>query len=103
MHGWIYGILLDWWRGRLLSRWHRILLCWRNGTRLSWWDAGLGGWGEDKAFADQSIAYLGELGLKKLIFRSREEVGFFVGDGGDQVVDDDRISVEGALFVGVSG
>ena len=63
LHGWKCGILLDWWRGRLLSRRHRVLLGRRNGTRLSWRDAGFGGRGEDKALADQGVAYLRELGL----------------------------------------
>jgi hypothetical protein len=46
---------------------------------------------------------LGKFGLEKLVFRAGEEVRFGAGDGGDQVVDDDGLAVEGALLVGVGG
>jgi hypothetical protein len=41
--------------------------------------------------------------LEKLIRRPREEVRFGAGDGRDQVVDNHRLAVEGALLVGVGG
>ena len=44
-----------------------------------------------------------EFGLEKLIFRTGEEVRFFAGDGGEQVMDNDRVSVEHTLLVGEGG
>ena len=64
---------------------------------------GLGGRGEDEAFADQSEARLGQLGLEKLVFRAGEEVGLGSGNGGYEVVDIDGPAVEGSLHVGVGG
>jgi hypothetical protein len=84
-----------------LHRRRRVLCRWRNGILLGWRSARLGGRGEDEAIADQSKAQLWELGLEELIFRAGEEIGFSAGDGGEQVVDDDRFAVERALLVGV--
>ena len=79
----------------------RVLCRWRGGILLGRRCAGLGGRGEDEAIADQSKAQLWELGLEELIFRAGEEIGFSAGDGGEQVMNDDRLAVERTLLVGV--
>src|SRR6266568_3640110 len=56
---------------------------------------------EDKAFADQGEALLGEFGLQVLVVVSAEKVGFIAGDGGDQVMRGDGLAVQSAVFVGV--
>jgi hypothetical protein len=92
------------WRNRRLLSWRcRIRLSRRCGRQIGRRGAGFGGRGEDKALADQCEAPLRELGLEELIFMAGEEVGFFAGDGGDYVVDDDGITVECALLVGIGG
>jgi len=65
--------------------------------------AGFGGRSQDEALADEGEALLGKFSLEKLVFGAGEEVGLGAGDGGDHVVDDDGISVQRALLVGVGG
>jgi len=62
------------------------------------------GWGcEDEAGANEGEALLREFSLEELILRAREEVSDGAGDGGFEVMDGDRLAVEGALLVGVGG
>ena len=58
---------------------------------------------EDETVADQSKAWLGEFGLQELVFGPGEQVGIRPGDGGDQVVDQNRLAIEHSLLVGVGG
>ena len=83
----------------LLGRWG----CGRSLSGFCWWRTGFCGRGEDEILADQGEALLGEFGLEKLIFGAGEEIRCGAGDGGDEVVDDDGLAVECALFVGVGG
>lgn len=75
----------------------------RRCLRRCGWCAGFGRRGEDEAFADQSEALLGKLGLEKLVFGAREEVRIRVCECGDEVVNGDGLAVEGSIFVGIGG
>jgi len=67
------------------------------------WCAGFGRRSKDEAFADHGEALLGEFSLHQLVFRTGKEVSLCAGNGGDEVVDDNGLAVEGALLVGIGG
>ena len=81
-------LLLDWLRGCGRGRWRCAWLC---------------GWGQHESLADQSETLLWEFGLKKLVVGAGKQVSVAICDGGDQVVNDDGLVVQGSLLVGVGG
>ena len=62
---------------------------------------GVGRRKEDKAVANKGEALQREFGLKKLIVGAGEKLCPGAGHCGNQVVDRDRLAVEGALLVAV--
>jgi len=64
--------------------------------------AGLGRWVRTKPLRTRAKPCWGVRPVEAG-FRAGEEVGFGVGDGGDQMVNRDGLAVEGSLFVGIGG
>ena len=64
---------------------------------------GLSRWREHESVANEGEALLGQFGLEELIFRSGKEIGAVPGDARDQVVGHNRLAIEGALLIGISG